>query len=75
MLAVLIALAAATVIVLADSGLRLWFALGGINAQRAAIQSGPVDRLRPSLRTASMKTRAGYTPIGAMPIAPLRAAA
>lgn len=75
MLALLVALTAATVIVLADSGLRLWFALGGIKAQRAAIQTGAADRLRCATRSsARTTTRFSYARAGAT-VAPLRAAA
>lgn len=75
-LALLVALAAATLIVLADSGLRLWFALGGIKAQRAAIQSAPINRLRGCKQSASrMTTWIVYARIGVTRSAPLRAAA
>lgn len=48
LLALLVALGAATGIVLADSGLRLWSAIGGTGARQALLRNG---RDLPALRT------------------------
>lgn len=76
MLGLMVALTAATVIVLVDSGLRLWFALGGIKAQHAAIRTGAADRLQLSMRAATRHTmRVSFARSRVMPGAQLRAAA
>ena len=75
LIALLVALAAATGIVLADSGLRMWSAAGGIKAQRAMLSRQPaqvVPALR-SQRTARVMTRVSFARTAA--VAPLRAAA
>lgn len=61
LLALLFAFAIGTGLVLADSGLRLWSALGAIKAQRGAIPSGWVDASQPRMREAArMTTRVSY---------------
>lgn len=73
LIALLIAFAAATGIVLADSGLRLWSALGGLKAEHAMLlNAGQVPALR-SQRAARVVTRISYArPLG---VAPRRVAA
>lgn len=73
LIALLVAFAAAAGIVLADSGLRLWSALGGIRVQQAALQAGSVPALR-GQRTARVVTRVSYAR-PAMPATQRRAAA
>jgi hypothetical protein len=75
MLALLIAFAAATALVLADSGLRLWSALGGLKAQRLALASGPLGHQQSRVRSARMTTRVSYVPARPAQPAPRRAAA
>ena len=71
--ALLVAGTIATGIVLADSGLRVWSALGGIRSQQAMLRDGRIARsgMRMS-RPARVTTKVSY--VRAMP-APLRAAA
>ena len=68
MIALLLALAAATGIVLADSGLRLWSALGAIGAQGPMLRDGaaglPLLRGR---RAARVITPVSYAPPTAVP--------
>ena len=71
LIALLIAFAAATAIVLADSGLRMWSAFGGIRAQQATLRNNsglPTLRDQGAVR---MTTRVSY----ARNVAPRRAAA
>ena len=70
LIALLIAFAAATAIVLADSGLRMWSAFGGIRVQQAMLRNiSGLPALRDD-RAARVTTRVSYTRT-----APLRAAA
>ena len=73
LIALLVAFAAATAIVLADSGLRLWSAFGGIGAQQALLRRGaglPAARVPCAARVV---TRVSYARPAT--IAPQRAAA
>ena len=73
LLALLIAGTMATGIVLADSGLRMWSALGGIRSQQAMLRQGSTGQ--PALRaarTARVTTRVSYARSAP---APLRAVA
>lgn len=74
MLTLLIAFAAATAIVLADSGLRMWSAVAGIKAQHRAVMGlstqVPQVRARHAVR---MTTRVSYA--RPAPAGVLRAAA
>lgn len=72
LIALLIAFAAATGIVLADSGLRMWSAFGGIAAQQ-----GRLRKDLPSLRehTARVTTRVSYARPTIVVSTPRRAAA
>ena len=73
LIALLVAFAAATGIVLADSGLRLWSAFGGIRARQAVLRNG--DGL-PAARAARVTTRVSYArPMVRAGSAPRRAAA
>lgn len=75
LIALLVALAAATGIVLADSGLRMWSAAGGIKAQRAMLSRQPAQ-VEPALRgqrAARATTRVNFARTAAA--APRRAAA
>lgn len=72
MLALLAAFAAAIALVLADSGLRLWSALGGIKAQRGATRN-PRMELPRRRATARVTTQVSYGRTSRS--APLRAAA
>lgn len=75
LIALLVALAAATGIVLADSGLRMWSAAGGIKAQRAMLLRQPA-RAVPALRNqraARVTTRVSFA--RTVTAAPRRAAA
>jgi len=79
MLALLAAIAAAALLVLADSGLRLWSAFGGIKAQRAALSAAKANGRLRSRPVPRMTTRVSYVrnglAAGARQGAPLRAAA
>ena len=71
LLALLVAGTIATGIVLADSGLRLWSALGGIKGQQAMLRNGPATLpCSRASRHARVTTRVSYARA-----APLRAAA
>ena len=70
LLALLVAGAIATAIVLADSGLRLWSALGGIRRQQAMMRNEGARYGRRVSRPARVTTRVSYSRT-----APLRAAA
>ena len=71
LIALLVAFAAATGIVLADSGLRLWSALGGIRGQQATLRKvAGLPALR-GQRPARVMTRVSY----ARPEVPQRVAA
>lgn len=76
MLAMVAAFSAAALLVLADSGLRLWSALGGIETQRRAMSNDgrfqPHPRLRPAAR---MTTRVSYARPGQVQAAAQRAVA
>lgn len=74
MLVLLVALAAATALVLADSGLRLWSAAGGLRQQNEALRRCRVElpRMRPAQR---VTTQVSYTRTNSLQSAPLRAAA
>lgn len=67
LLALLVAIAIATAMVLADSGLRLWSAAGGMAAQRAHLRKG-VDvtglRARPAAR---VRTQVSYARSASVP--------
>lgn len=70
LIALLIAIAAATAVVLADSGLRMWSAFGGIRVQQAMLRNiSGLPALRDH-RAARVTTRVSYART-----APLRAAA
>lgn len=74
LIALLIAFAVATGVVLADSGLRLWSALGGLERE-LAMRSGrelPAWRSQP---LASVTTRVSYSRQAVPVSAPWRAAA
>ena len=71
LIALLVAFTAATAIVLADSGLRLWSAFGVIAAQEAKLRSGEL----PALRPARVITRVSYPRSAAMAASPPRRAA
>lgn len=73
LIALLIAFAAATAIVLADSGLRMWSAFGGIRAQRAMLRNNSGLPALRDRRAARVTTRVSYA--RTVPAAPLRAAA
>lgn len=72
LIALLVAFTVVAGIVLADSGLRLWSAFGGIRAQQAMLRNGnglPARRAR-------MVTRVSYArPVATAASAPRRAAA
>lgn len=73
LVALLVALTAATGIVLADSGLRMWSAVGALKAQQIAMRS---DSGLPALRgerSARVTTRVSYARVTGA--APRRAAA
>lgn len=76
MIALLIAFAVATAIVLADSGLRLWFAIGEIAAQRkeAMRGNGELPQLR-NRAAAQVSMRISYARTVPVQNVPLRAAA
>lgn len=57
LLALLVAFAGATALVLADSGLRLWSAFAGIRAQHGALLGGQREAVR---RRARITTRISY---------------
>lgn len=73
MLALLVAFACAAALVLADSALRLWSAMGGLAAQRSAVTGGFADLPQLRSRAARVSTRVSYAP--AARNAGLRAAA
>ena len=74
--ALLIAFAVATAIVLADSGLRMWSALGGLRAEAAMLHGGRELPARRAERSARVTTRVSYArPATAPRSAPRRAAA
>jgi hypothetical protein len=73
LIALLIAFAAATAVVLADSGLRMWSAFGGITAQQAMLRNiSELPALR-DYRAARVTPRVSYA--RTVPATPLRAAA
>ena len=76
LLALLVAFAAMTGIVLADSGLRMWSALGGIRAQQAMLRGDRGDAgMRPRCNL-SVTFRTGHArPVARAGSAPLRAVA
>ncbi|HEU4820291.1 MAG TPA: hypothetical protein VFS87_03960 [Qipengyuania sp.] len=74
-LALLVAFTAATALVLADSGLRLWSAVGGLKAPRLAVASGDAAMPQPGMRAARMTTRVSYPRSGSVRSGSLRAAA
>ena len=75
LIALLVAFAAATGIVLADSGLRLWSAFGGIAAQQAKLRDEGLPELR-AQRPACVITRVSFArPATMSGVAPRRAAA
>lgn len=76
MIAMLVAFTVATGLVLADSGFRLWFAMGEIGAQRTAAMRGQggLPRFRHGA-AAKVTTRVSYARTGVAQMAPLRAAA
>lgn len=71
MLALLVALTAATALILADSALRLWSAAGGLKQQNDVLRGRPLElpRMRPAAR---VTTQVNYARPNS---APLRAAA
>lgn len=71
LITLLVAFAAATGIVLADSGLRLWSAFGGIGTRQAMLRNGAGLPARRGQRAARVMTPVSY----ARPAAPRRAAA
>lgn len=67
LIALLVAFAAATGIVLADSGLRMWSALGGTKAQQAMLhKAAGVPSMRVQ-RAARVVTRVSYARSGSQP--------
>lgn len=75
MLALLVAFALATTIVLADSGLRLWSAVAAIKGQRMAIlYEAGLPEVR-NIAAARVSTRVSYARQSPALSAPLRAAA
>lgn len=72
LIALLVAFTVATGIVLADSGLRLWSAVGGLKAQQAILRRDGVPEMRVR-QTARVMTRVSYARTG-RPM-PLRVAA
>ena len=77
LVALLIVFAAATAIALADSGLRLWSAFGGLQAQQAMLRNGnsvrPARRCGHSARvpmpvTMPASTRVSYARSAAIPL-------
>ena len=75
MLALLIASAAAIGVVLADSGLRLWSAFGGLKAQGLATRNGCIAPSQWRPRPARVTMQANFTRSDLRQRAPLRAAA
>lgn len=76
MLALLVVFASATVLVLADSAMRLWSVMGGFKAQHTATVHGQAEL--PSLRGRSagrVSTRVSYALAGTPLLAEQRAAA
>lgn len=74
--ALLVTFAVATAIILADSGLRMWSAAGGIAAQRPVVMRG--DACLPHRRNglaARVTMRVSYARKGSAQREPLRAAA
>lgn len=73
LVAFLVVLVAATGLVLADSGLRMWSAFGGMKAQQAILCE--TSRL-PAMRAPQVTTRVSYArPVAKCAFAPRRAAA
>ena len=78
LLALLVVFTAVTALVLADSGLRLWSALGGIAARKAAMEwnDGVWSRSAPQpVRAARVTMRVSYARPALRMAAPRRAAA
>lgn len=75
-LALLTAFAFGTVMVLADSGMRLWSAMGGLKAQHRALSTGQIEAPK---RSSHVTMRISYarsvTALGRVRPAPLRVAA
>ena len=67
LLALLAAVVVATGIVLADSGLRIWSAFGGIPRQKAALRHNASLPLHRKLTTARVTTAISYGRTGAAP--------
>lgn len=73
LIALLVAIAATTGFVLADSGLRMWSAFGGIRAKQGLLRTGGLPTRRASRAVPRVTTRVSYARPAA--IAPRRAAA
>jgi hypothetical protein len=75
LIALLIAFAAATVLVLADSGLRMWSAMGGVKSRQAAMRDVRDISARRVSRAARVVTRVSYARPVVSPVCARRPAA